>query len=52
MTGRTHDLAAFTELSYIVFTNPLPHITLATALFAFSANMIGGLAPNSIVMGC
>lgn len=46
MTGRTHDLAAFTALSYVVLTNPLPHISLATALFAFSANMIGGLAPD------
>ncbi len=46
MTGRTHDLAAFTALSYIVFTNPLPHISLATALFAFSGNMVGGLAPD------
>lgn len=46
MTGRTHDLAAFTALSYIVLTNPFPHITLATGLFAFSANMIGGLAPD------
>lgn len=46
MTGRTHDLAAFTALSYIVLTNPLHPISLATALFAFSANMIGGLAPD------
>ncbi len=46
MTGRTHDLAAFTALSYIVLTNPLPQITLATALVAFGANMIGGLAPD------
>jgi inner membrane protein len=47
MTGRTHDLAAFTALSYTVATQPLPeNITLATALVALSANFIGGLAPD------
>lgn len=46
MTGRTHDLAAFTALSYIVATQPLPSISLATGLVALSANFIGGLAPD------
>jgi len=46
MTGRTHDLAAFTALGLIVVTNPLPKITLATALVAFTANMLGGIAPD------
>lgn len=46
MTGRTHDLAAFTALSYVLVTHPLPHMTLGTALVAFAANMIGGLAPD------
>lgn len=46
MTGRTHDLAAFTALSYIVATQPLPEISFATALVAISANFIGGLAPD------
>ncbi|CAN5136598.1 metal-dependent hydrolase [soil metagenome] len=46
MTGRTHDLAAFTALTYVVATQPLSKMTLATALVAFSANMIGGLAPD------
>lgn len=46
MTGRTHDLAAFTALTYVVTTTPLQDISLATALVAFSANMIGGLAPD------
>lgn len=46
MTGRTHDLAAFTALTYVIATHSLPHMTLATALVAFSANMIGGLAPD------
>ncbi len=46
MTGRTHDLAAFTALSYVVATQPIPHISLATGLVAFTANMLGGLAPD------
>lgn len=46
MLGRTHDLAAFTALSYLVATNPLPKITLATGLVALAANMIGGIAPD------
>lgn len=46
MTGRTHDLAAFTALTYVLITTPLEKMTLATALVAFSANMIGGLAPD------
>ncbi len=46
MTGRTHDLAAFTALNTIIVTFPLFHISLGTAFFAFSANMIGGLTPD------
>jgi inner membrane protein len=47
MTGRTHDLAAFTALAYVIATNPLPNeISLATGIIAFSSNMIGGLAPD------
>lgn len=46
MTGRTHDLAAFATLSYVVSTQPLPQITFATALVALGANLIGGLAPD------
>lgn len=46
MTGRTHDLAAFTALGVVVMSNPLPKITLATALVAFVSNMIGGIAPD------
>src|SRR5258705_1088856 len=43
MTGRTHDLAAFTALSFVVLTSVVPHMSLSTAIVAFSANMIGGL---------
>lgn len=46
MTGRTHDLAAFASLSYIVAIQPPEHIALSTALVALSANFIGGLAPD------
>lgn len=46
MTGRTHDLFAFTTLSVLVATNPVPSMTLATAITALSACFIGGLAPD------
>lgn len=46
MTGRTHDLAAFTAMLFVVTTYPLEKMSLATALVALSANMIGGLAPD------
>ncbi len=46
MTGRTHDLAAFTALTYVVATQPLPEMKLSTVLVALSANFIGGLAPD------
>ena len=46
MTARTHDLAAFTALSFIVATQPIPQMTLATAIVAVGANLMGGLAPD------
>lgn len=46
MTGRTHDLAAFTALSIYIATQPTPQMTLATAVSAFIGNMIGGLLPD------
>jgi inner membrane protein len=46
MTGRTHDLAAFTALGFIALTQPIPHMTLATGIVAVVANMIGGIAPD------
>ncbi|HEX8931962.1 MAG TPA: metal-dependent hydrolase [Patescibacteria group bacterium] len=46
MTGRTHDLAAFTALGVIALTYPLPHISLSTGLVAVFANLIGGIAPD------
>ncbi len=46
MTGRTHDLAAFTALGVIAIMTPHESITLSTALVAVGANMIGGIAPD------
>ncbi len=46
MTGRTHDLAAFTALSVVVVTHPLPEVTMGTAIVALAANMVGGIAPD------
>jgi inner membrane protein len=46
MTGRTHDMAAFTALTIIAVTQSLPHITLATGITAVVANLAGGIAPD------
>ncbi|MGE5041775.1 MAG: metal-dependent hydrolase [Candidatus Levyibacteriota bacterium] len=46
MTGRTHDLAAFTAFSYVAATVALPHISFATVIVSLSANLIGGLTPD------
>ena len=46
MTGRTHDLAAFTAISFVVILQPSHSISLATGLVALVANLIGGIAPD------
>lgn len=46
MTGRTHDLAAFTALNIMVVTSPITEISLATASVSIGANLLGGLAPD------
>lgn len=47
MTGRTHDLAAFTSLIAVLVLMPQPPaMNLATALVAFGANFLGGLFPD------
>src|SRR5581483_12225255 len=46
MTGRTHDLAAFTTMTYLVATQPLITISLATLMTAIASNMVGGVAPD------
>src|SRR5580704_10387495 len=46
MTGRTHDLAAITALGVIVLVEPVRTVTLATAIVAVFANLIGGVTPD------
>lgn len=46
MTGRTHDLAAFTLLNGIFIYQPLTSMSLSTLFVSISANLIGGLAPD------
>lgn len=46
MVGRTHDMAAFTALTAGVVTFALPHVTLATAITAVFANLVGGITPD------
>ncbi len=47
MTGRTHDLAAITALGVIVLSQPPRTVTLATAIVAIFANLVGGIAPDA-----
>lgn len=47
MTGKTHDLAAFTSLVGVIIWLPaLPPMSVPTAIVAFSANFVGGLFPD------
>lgn len=46
MTARTHDLAAFTALSVIALSFPLPQMTIGTLLVAVMVNQLGGIAPD------
>ena len=46
MTGRTHDLAAFTALVAVAVINKPGALNLSTLLFALLANQIGGIAPD------
>ncbi|OGD78236.1 hypothetical protein A2368_02840 [Candidatus Collierbacteria bacterium RIFOXYB1_FULL_49_13] len=46
MTGRTHDLAAFATLAAVFVASPLREMSIATAVTAVFANMIGGLLPD------
>jgi inner membrane protein len=46
MTGRTHDLAAITALSIVVLAQPPRTVTLATAIVAVFANLVGGIVPD------
>ncbi|MFI5240623.1 MAG: metal-dependent hydrolase [Candidatus Saccharimonadia bacterium] len=46
MTGRTHDLAAFTALGVVVLTVAPAPVTLGTVLVAVLGNLIGGITPD------
>lgn len=46
MTGRTHDLAAFTALNIIVATQSIPEVSFSTGVFSIGACFLGGLTPD------
>ncbi len=46
MTGRTHDLAAFSALTIAFIYLPPQQMSLPTLIVAFGANFIGGLFPD------
>ncbi len=46
MTGRTHDLAAFTALTLVVSAYDIPQMSLATGIVALGACLMGGLTPD------
>ncbi len=46
MLGRTHDLSAFTLLVAVSAAQPLPQMSLATAIVALSSNLLGGMTPD------
>ena len=47
MTGKTHDLAAFTALTLVfIYTKDLPQMSVATLVTALGANFVGGLFPD------
>mgnify|MGYP001596281558 CR=1 FL=1 len=46
MTGRTHDLTAITALGIVVLAQPIRTVTLATAIVAVFANLVGGVTPD------
>lgn len=46
MTGRTHDLAAFTALGAVFLATNPTHLGLSTVILAVFANLVGGIAPD------
>lgn len=46
MIARTHDVAAITALGIVFLLMPLQTMTLATAILAVLANLIGGITPD------
>lgn len=46
MTGKTHDLAAFSALAYVYTIYPVTNVSLGTVLSVIGACFIGGLFPD------
>jgi len=46
MKARTHDLAALSALTVVTIAQPSLSMSLGTALVAFLANQLGGIAPD------
>jgi inner membrane protein len=46
MTGRTHDLIAFTSIAAVAAVIPPVHLSLATLLVAVAFNVAGGVTPD------
>ena len=47
MTGKTHDLAAFTALTLVfIYTKDVPQMSVPTLVTALGANFVGGLFPD------
>lgn len=46
MTGRTHDLAAFTAISWVFVETGMPAMSLGTLLSAVAVGFLGGLFPD------
>ena len=46
MMGRTHDLATFTALTYVVATQAPQPVSLATGITALLMGLVGGLTPD------
>lgn len=46
MTGRTHDLAAFTLLNAVFFVYKPDHLSAPTVIAAIAGSLVGGLLPD------
>lgn len=46
MTGRTHDLAAFTAFTVVVLAEDFGTVTLSTVILSIVAVLVGGITPD------
>ncbi len=46
MTGRTHDLTAFTLLNYLFISTPLTQMSFGTLITSLGSCLIGGIFPD------